>query len=1020
MWHQLTSAIMSDVLIQLCLKSAIVLIATTCIPVLLGAPITSLTTSLPEVQQPSTPLDIATCGKNSYWDIELAQCKPCVTCPMGMGSTVSECGYGNGEIGRCEECDDGYYQDQTVTKGPCNRCSSCDSNRIVLSDCTKTTNTECGPCKEGYGQQPNHPDLCSACYLFNDDEKPPECLTLTPTPGLASVTDTDECLPGYVYRLNKCVDINECDVPYSCDSSVSRCSNTDGSFTCQCLPGFEMNSSGECVDTDECALNQDTCNTSVSTCHNTKGSYRCECLPGYVMDRLNECVDTDECAQNQDTCNTSVSTCHNTKGSYRCECLPGYVMDRLNECVDINECDVPYSCDSSVSRCSNTDGSFTCQCLPGFEMNSSGECVDTDECAQNQDTCNTSVSTCHNTKGSYRCECLPGYVMNRLHECVDINECDVPYSCDSSVSRCSNTDGSFTCHCLPGFEMSSSGECVDTDECAQNQDTCNTSVSTCHNTKGSYRCECLQGYVMDRLNECVDTDECAQNQDTCNTSVSTCHNTKGSYRCECLPGYVMDRLNECVDINECDLPYSCDSSISRCSNTDGSFTCQCLPGVEINSSGECVGKNVVVIGVPLGIIVGLVVLLVVLVAIWLWRKKCKGKKVFKTSALTASGSGDNATSGASVSLQAVTNSNRPSLTTAEAQRSGASEAVKDEGEPLLLEETSPRGNISNHPPDTLGDADLIDADESAPAISHTQTQGDEESDEVVEPNTDADDNSCPLSTEVSTQRDEDGDMPGPMDQIGGNILNHPPDTLGDDDGDEVENADLIDADESASAIGHTQTQGDEESDEVVEPNIDADDYSFPLSTEVSTQRDEARDIPGPMDQIGGEGRRSTPVRPSFNRSQSVPGTSSTINENSRKEGKAPHILPENTQKRLVEMGDQDRKEKFMKDFQKASRLGKDLQWHKFNLKFRNKVNQLMKTDNKEKNFKVFGELMGLNRNTELKDCSDLNSVFTQLEMSLDAEVFMDKVLQTLKDMKRNDVVREIMKEINDRKPTCDG
>ena len=80
----------------------------------------------------------------------------------------------------------------------------------------------------------------------------------------------------------------------------------------------------------------------------------------------------------------------------------------------------------------------------------------------------------------------------------------------------------------------------------------------------------------------------------------------------------------------------------------------------------------------------------------------------------------------------------------------------------------------------------------------------------------------------------------------------------------------------------------------------------------------------------------------------------------------------------------------------------------------------MKTDNKEKDFKVFGELMGLNRHTELKDCSDLNSVFTQLEMSLDAEVFMDKVLQTLKDMKRYDVVREIVKEINNRKPTCEG
>ena len=61
----------------------------------------------------------------------------------------SECGDGNGKKGICEECDDGYYQDQTVTRGPCNRCSSCDSNRIVLTNCTKTTNTECGPCKEG-------------------------------------------------------------------------------------------------------------------------------------------------------------------------------------------------------------------------------------------------------------------------------------------------------------------------------------------------------------------------------------------------------------------------------------------------------------------------------------------------------------------------------------------------------------------------------------------------------------------------------------------------------------------------------------------------------------------------------------------------------------------------------------------------------------------------------------------------------------------------------------------------------
>ena len=43
------------------------------------------------------------------------------------------------------------------------------------------------------------------------------------------------------------LDLNECDLPDSCDSSVSRCNNIDGSFTCHCLPGFEMNSSSVCV-----------------------------------------------------------------------------------------------------------------------------------------------------------------------------------------------------------------------------------------------------------------------------------------------------------------------------------------------------------------------------------------------------------------------------------------------------------------------------------------------------------------------------------------------------------------------------------------------------------------------------------------------------------------------------------------------------------------------------------------------------------------------------------------------------
>lgn len=93
------------------------------------------------------------------------------------------------------------------------------------------------------------------------------------------------------------VDINECH-----DQSNSfcnqKCTNTNGSYLCSCNTGYELLASGhDCLgvhytynffyiifdlisDINECFDNNGGCS---NTCINTEGSYHCKCLEGYQL-----------------------------------------------------------------------------------------------------------------------------------------------------------------------------------------------------------------------------------------------------------------------------------------------------------------------------------------------------------------------------------------------------------------------------------------------------------------------------------------------------------------------------------------------------------------------------------------------------------------------------------------------------------------------------------------------------------------------------------------------------------------
>lgn len=75
------------------------------------------------------------------------------------------------------------------------------------------------------------------------------------------------------------------------------------------------------IDIDECAERTVFCEQS---CHNTEGSYVCDCEPGYHLVNNVSCADINECNYNNGGCD---HTCNNQEGSYNCLCDAGYTLE---------------------------------------------------------------------------------------------------------------------------------------------------------------------------------------------------------------------------------------------------------------------------------------------------------------------------------------------------------------------------------------------------------------------------------------------------------------------------------------------------------------------------------------------------------------------------------------------------------------------------------------------------------------------------------------------------------------------
>ena len=145
------------------------------------------------------------------------------------------------------------------------------------------------------------------------------------------------------------------------DTCDQNCTNTPGSFLCNCSEGYVLGEDGYtcdgetklcriflfkltclCLDIDECLVDGGGCDQD---CNNTFGSFVCSCSEGYMLNEDGYSCDGERTLVSVDCCNLllylsdideclsdpchSNATCNNTIGSFTCTCVNGYSGDGI-------------------------------------------------------------------------------------------------------------------------------------------------------------------------------------------------------------------------------------------------------------------------------------------------------------------------------------------------------------------------------------------------------------------------------------------------------------------------------------------------------------------------------------------------------------------------------------------------------------------------------------------------------------------------------------------------------------------
>ncbi len=529
-------------------------------------------------------------GLNCDEEIPDCECSPMQRCVIQNGTSV--CQYGCDT----EPCVHGVCSNRTGGDFTCNctagyegetcgeEINECDPNLCENnSTCIDQVNGFSCACGGGFTGTLCGINVCDTKHCNNGTCSAGECI----------------CISGYTGEL--CLhDVNECGNE---PCGVGNCSNTVGSYTCDCPSGF-VEADGTCNNVNECTDIPCGTGEGAGVCNDTPGSYTCDCPSGFV-EAGGTCENFNDCTEN--ACNNH-GTCTDGVNDYTCDCIDGW---KGTEC-DINEfpCnDVTCNNGACIPNVTTHSSSYFCSCNNGW---TGPDCLaDFDSCEPNpcgvfdcDDQGPTSqepyICICPDDMAFHDGECVCGlgngldtnypstqtvqYNGQTFEACVggpvitvdkqgglhNVYEGEAPVYETLSTDNFDDTDGLL--NALPGqtrsFYCSEHPTLTFKVKCTPSCETCSMpNFNMDHDLSPCEKQKCDSGYGI------IDAGFNNSN------NISNCE--------QCATGYESDGTHECRDVNEC-LDSPC-GLYGSCNDIDGSYECICDDGyydIQVGSDGN--------------------------------------------------------------------------------------------------------------------------------------------------------------------------------------------------------------------------------------------------------------------------------------------------------------------------------------------------------------------------------------------------------------------------------------------------
>ena len=303
----------------------------------------------------------------------------------------------------------------------------------------------------------------------------------------------------YCLRTSKFENQN-CTSNSHCPSNQECIFTSTGEGFCVCPRGFNHLSNNICEDVNECIEYSRTLCAKNSSCINLQGSYECQCLPGYEGDPYRE------------GCILPIQLKHGCNSDFDCPLVQKCDISS-GECFDpcFEKGKLKQKCGQNAI-CKTENHHSECICASGYEGNPYKTCYQRISCGIDYHCPGNLVCLGNNV-----CGCLPNYIRENDYCIIESTNCTTSNPCPQNLECVYTGSSSGFCVCPHGFELHDlHGDlrCVDIDECVHVH--CG-SGATCENKPGSYECSCPVDTIGDPyVKGCVEIDGCRLHEDCAN------------------------------------------------------------------------------------------------------------------------------------------------------------------------------------------------------------------------------------------------------------------------------------------------------------------------------------------------------------------------------------------------------------------------------------------------------------------------------------------------------------------------